>query len=1013
MRLHSFVALTVSCAPIIASLQAHAEDTAFASLIPQPRSCSAGEGFCGLPSPVPFNLPADGRLSEETIRLTVGHRLVLAAQPSEMPPAGGLRLLIGDPRAQGQSLEAYRLIAGQSGIEITGRTGEGVLNGLRTLAQLAIDGPIPCCEIVDWPDASLRGTHLCYHLVRETLAYNTPSFDALMELIDRMASVKINAVLLELEAMFPYRRHAKITCDIAFTREQIERLRRCCELHHIEIIPMVQCLGHAYSVLTREEYAEYRELPDHIQQYCPTNPKVADLYMEFVDEYLQAFPGLRQWHVGGDESRMLGRCPRCEEKVGRLGVARLYGDHVGEIARRVAAKGLKPLLWSDMLEAHPEAVDQLPKDVKIVYWNYHLATWPRPYAAATFMKKGFEVLCANAVRSLALGTELSVYYPLALEGIESLTRRALSDGCREIITTNWMKGSPHESTQYGLVYAAALDWNQSTSLTEFQDRYARLTFGLADPRICALYERLSLRLPYAEPVQNHMVNRLDRFNLSGLRFPEKWGRYTKPDAEPAARDQLSKGFRAASDVLAQLDQIQPSCIRGRREVEMLRLSAECIRAKARLGLALHEGRQIEAAGANEQILRWCAELPATVGQWRAAKERHHRVLLQTGFKPCIDFLNELMFEPAELEFLQQMGDRLAGKIAEGKGPAQVAVAFLDNPGPPYQRGFVHGRTFRSQIHEDVDFWCRQRINTAGERVLSAKRQMFSHVLEHYPCIIQELQGIADGAGKSLDEIFWLNIFNAVSRVQAGEACSAVIRRDAAGALHLGKTTDSDDEQRKVTLLRRVRDQGRDFYVLGWVGTVWVEVALTRSGLAIGANSAPAQPGQSASGIPQHFGAYPVLFEADNVDQAIAAFQKIRFAGKGLVFGLADAAGNAAVLEKTGTAQGVIRLHPDQPGVIGVNDYRSAAMQAHNAGVDEARRRNCQDRRDAFERWLSSTGGPDAIAQLLSEPPLCQAGQIGLHTVDAAILSPAAGEFRLTGLPPSAKQYATWRFADGD
>ncbi len=995
-------------------LHAQMQSDPFATLIPRPHSCTIGGGFCRLDMPVPFNLPADGSLSEDTVRLVLGGYLVLADEVADQPPARGIKFVIGDPEAEKDLSEAYRLSLREDHIRITAKTGDGLLNGLRTLAQLADAGTIPCGEIVDWPNMPLRGSHLCYHLVRETLAYNTPNFDALMQLIDRLASVKINAVLLELESMFPYQKHPKISCQIAFTPEQIEKIRRRCALHHIEIIPLVQCLGHAYNVLTHEDYAEYRELPDHIQQYCPTNPKVADLYMEFVDEYRAAFPEIKQWHLGGDESRMLGRCPRCKEKIAQHGVSRLYVDHVGEIARRVAERGITPLLWSDMLEHHPEASDQLSKDLKIVYWNYRLSTWPRPYALPTFIAQGFPVICAPAVRENSDGTELSVYYKAILPGMEALILRAYADGCREVITTNWMKGSPHESTHYGLIYAAALSWNKGTSRGDFQGIYAERTFGLNDPRLCLLHEKLSLWLPYAEPVQRHMVDGLDRFNLSGLRFAEKWAQYTQPDKEPEVRGQLREGRRAAVETLALLDQLQPQCTRGRRELEILRLSAECIEAKAQVGLALHEGKQLETDGTNEQVLTWCAHLPATIGKWRAAKEKHHRLLLQTGFKPCIDFLNELMFEPAEIEFLEQMGDRLAGKIAEGRKPAQVAVAFLDNPGPPYKRGYAHGRIFRKEIGDAVEFWCRKSIDTAGEKVLSAKSQMFSYTLEHFPYIIQELQGIADGAGKSLDEIFWLNIFNAVYRVRATEACSAVIRRGLAGEVHLGKTTDADENQRKVTLLRRVRDGNRDFLVLGWVGTVWVEIALTRSGLAIGANSAPPQPGQTAFGIGQHFGAYPVLFEADNVEQAVAAFEKIRFAGKGQVYGLADAAGKAAILEKTGTAQGVIYLRPDQDGLIGVNDYQSASMRIYNADRGEAITLNCRQRRDAFHKWLTATADSavtKAIRELFSAPPLCQTGQVGLITLDAAILSPASGEFRITGLPPSNPQYVTWRFTD--
>ena len=39
------------------------------------------------------------------------------------------------------------------------------------------------------------------------------------------------------------------------------------------------------------------------------------------------------------------------------------------------------MVWSDMMENHPEAIAQLPKDIKIVYWN--------PVNAALFGRHGF------------------------------------------------------------------------------------------------------------------------------------------------------------------------------------------------------------------------------------------------------------------------------------------------------------------------------------------------------------------------------------------------------------------------------------------------------------------------------------------------------------------------------------------------------------------------------------------------------------------------------------------------
>jgi len=629
-------------------------------LVPRPKQFRARAGvFRHAAAPVVFNSLENEGLPDDSMRLALGGSVRLADRPSPRPPDEGLRLFVGDPRVESESSEAYRLVVEARRVTITGRTIDGVLMGLRTLAQLALDGPIPCCQIADWPDMTMRGAHLCYHLIREGLAYSCPNFKALMAQVDRLASLKHNAVLLELESLFPYKRHPAASCKIAFTDEQIAALRRRLAAHRMEIIPLVQCLGHAYNVLTDDAYAEFRELPTHIQQYCPTNPKVADLYMEFVEEYLQAFPGITTWHIGGDESRMLGRCPRCKAKVKKLGKSRLYVDHVAEIARRLHQRGLTPLIWSDMLIRHSEAIDRLPQYVGIVYWNYSYRPG-RKYDAGMFLTRGRRVVGAHAVRYGTRGTELSVYYRGVLGNIGALTRRLHEDGCREIITTNWRKGSPHETTDYGLAFAADVAWDTKTTRKDFQRRYAKLTFGLDDPAICGIYDTLSFVLPYAEPVQHHMPDYLDRFDLSGLRFPEKWKKYTRSKSEPKVLQRLTHGLQASQKADKLLSGARPKATRGRRHLKVLGLSAECIGAKSAWALALHEGRRLERNGRDtRRTAQWLREYPSILRAWRTARARHRAVLTESGFAPTVKFLNELMFEPAEATAMKKMARRLA------------------------------------------------------------------------------------------------------------------------------------------------------------------------------------------------------------------------------------------------------------------------------------------------------------------------------------------------------------------
>ncbi len=1007
-----FLVLAVSVLCLHCVMGAHAGNAAGVksefNVIPAPRKTVIRDGVFKTDGSVPFNLPADGSLSTETVRLALGKTLMLKGNPERVQPGKGLRLAVGDPGDESKSSEAYRLTVERDAITITGRTGDGVLMGLRTLAQLALDGDIPCCEITDWPDMDLRAGHVCYMVVRETTNRVLPNFDALLAHIDRLASLKFNAAVLEMAAMFPYRNHPAIHTQLTFTPEQIETLRDRLEAQHMEVIPLIPSLGHVYHVLVSDEYKRYRETPDKIQQYCPTNPDVPDLYMEFVDEWLSFFPDITRIHIGGDESRQLGQCPRCKAKEEKYGTGRLYADHITEIAERLHKKGLRPMLWHDGMFHMPEAMDIIPKYADVVYWQYFPTQWSNPEFPKTLLEKGYHVMASPGVRFGQSGTELSVYYNEALPGLEDLIPRMYSYGAREIIVTNWMKGSPFESTDYGMAYAGDLCWNTGITRDSFNKRYAHVTFGLDDSRICDVFTTLSLWLPYAEPAQKHMPDRLNRLDHSALRFPYKWARYTDPENEPETLAYLHAAVDSAEKATAVLRELSPQALRGDRQLDILNMSVNSIDAKATFALMLHEGRRLQTGPVDgEAILRWCARQPAVMGAWKAAKRRHYNVLLPTCFKPVVEHINELMFENAELTYMEYMGDNLASRVKPGKRPREVTIPFLDNSGGPYERGYQHGEVFRDEVRAMVKSWAGRYINNPDPFHVNMNGRMLDYVSNNFPYIIEELHGIADGARLDFEDIWWYNIFNAVGRIPEFETCSNVILKAGDGTLHFGKTSDIDMPQRNAMLLRRVRDGGHDFYVLGWYGNVWVEEALTSDGLAVGQDSGPEHPMQDGRGIGQHFGAYPLLFSAGTAKEAVTLLDGIDFAGKGIVYGICDARGDAAIVEKTGAAQGVEWLKSGMRGILGTNDYLTPEMMQYNrGGVCES----CVLRRKAFAKWLPTTVNEEsraALKRVLHDYPFNRPGK----TLAAAVMSPSRGEIQVTGLPPSDEIWLTWGFGE--
>ncbi len=102
--------------------------------------------------------------------------------------------------------EGYRLTVAQEGILIAGHDLAGLFYGVQTLRQLlqTQGATLPQMVIEDWPDFPARGVML--DISRD----NVPTMDTLYDLIDMLASWKVNQFQLYMEHTFAYQQHRQV-----------------------------------------------------------------------------------------------------------------------------------------------------------------------------------------------------------------------------------------------------------------------------------------------------------------------------------------------------------------------------------------------------------------------------------------------------------------------------------------------------------------------------------------------------------------------------------------------------------------------------------------------------------------------------------------------------------------------------------------------------------------------------------------------------------------------------------
>ena len=142
-----------------------------------------------------------------------------------------------------------------------------------------------------------------------------PTPERLLSLLDLFAAARYNVVLVEWEDTFPWTVDERFRSPTAYTPELVKQFcDKAAELG-LELIPLVQCLGHMENALSVEGYEHLREIPDFEAGLNPLAPGARELIQSMVDDVLRLMPDVTHFHLGGDEARTFGQNPETKAYV--------------------------------------------------------------------------------------------------------------------------------------------------------------------------------------------------------------------------------------------------------------------------------------------------------------------------------------------------------------------------------------------------------------------------------------------------------------------------------------------------------------------------------------------------------------------------------------------------------------------------------------------------------------------------------------------------------------------------
>jgi Glycosyl hydrolase family 20, catalytic domain len=328
--------------------------------------------------------------------------------------------------------------------------------------------------------------------VQLDLARQVETVGFIKQFTDIIAANGYNVLFLYLEGRvrtesFPY--PADNEC---YTPGQMREVVEYASSKGIDVVSGISLLGHAELFLQYQELADTAELREgqkgrfwsnHKLDFCPSQEATYEFFGKYLKEVCDIFPS-KYFHVGLDEVWDIGYCEKCKEKVTDfMGEQELFLDNLLRCHKIITGLNKQVMMWDDMFEYYPDILENVPRDVIMVNWQYaadvrhykgHFSNLKVEHVLAKYDRLGFEYIIAPADYSSA--------------NVRTFTDYAENFSPLGGLMTTWEKQTCFLYKSMPTIAYAGLLWSDETGKPEdelFTDAMENL-FGFRDERSIAI-----------------------------------------------------------------------------------------------------------------------------------------------------------------------------------------------------------------------------------------------------------------------------------------------------------------------------------------------------------------------------------------------------------------------------------------------------------------------------------------------------------------------------------------------
>ena len=386
--------------------------------------------------------------------------------------------------------QGYLLISNESKLIIEADSFQGIYYGVQTLIQIvncANDKlSLNYIQLLDFPALQIRGAS------DDVSRGQAPTIENLKKFIKNLSHFKINQYyLVYMQDMFKFINYPDIGENRGtYSKEEVIDLINFAKKYFIEVIPIFQTIGHWDNILQHPKYWKYGEFPGsnslniaNEEIYEMLDTMIGELSEVFTSEYI---------HIGADVSFDVGKVAS-KQYIKEKGLGNAYLNHYKKIYDIVKKHGYKKVvIYHDILYKYEDVLENLPKDMIIMYWKYN--SQKKHPIIEKIKDYDFPIIVSPTIMDFnRIFPSIDKYE----QNIINLIKYGFKKGIQGEVTSSWgdyQNKEIRENRIYGFVFSAMVGWDPSKNINKmiFWKGIFIHFFGIHDDHLIDVFSKFRL-----------------------------------------------------------------------------------------------------------------------------------------------------------------------------------------------------------------------------------------------------------------------------------------------------------------------------------------------------------------------------------------------------------------------------------------------------------------------------------------------------------------------------------------